>query len=377
MTFKGKGACMMKILIFTIMAMVIKAFPSDSRSMSDLDKVQMPIDSAPVDSTKTISTRVDETCDTAAILEKFSPKFASKHFFLESGLLFNPTTFSYDFSTDTEHFKTYAHPSFFLSPGVRGTFIWGANGISMSLFYKGAYDFYLGSETSGPVISRLQNPGILVAYSRDTRFGIFNGFETAVEFAHNAIKSSFPDDYVVQDFASMGWNYFAPNLTLKFKFGDWKINGFVSLKTYMNQSSFRLSPLEDSSLFYLGPEKPHIWQYDGVLCDVSTIVPTDFFLLRYIHLPGLPWTYGAINIGFQAGSIQSGSITEMFNYPSYHATLKGRWWQFPWIGFVTIERGYANPIAFYSLRTWTTRLGMELNDFKYVSHKRKRVSHKD
>ncbi|MBW8888634.1 MAG: hypothetical protein JF616_12835 [Fibrobacteres bacterium] len=371
---------MIQFVVF-IALLNICAFASDVRTLDGLGKTKLPDDTVFVE-----ENAPKPACDTNAIISGRLPviKSSAGHVVFESGILLKPTTFSYDFVSDTKYFRSYSHPSFFVSPGIKLSLLGRKTALSFAMIYQGLYDFYFDSEQSGPVISRLQNPEFSVQLSRLASRKYLKGYDYSVAIAHesngmfiesdsqyNAIKKSFPEGYIVQDFASMGWNYLSQAATFHFKFGSWKFDTFFLLKEYMNQTELRFSGLEDSSIFYSDGEKPHIWQYDGSQFELTTIVPTDFFLLKYIHLPNLPWTYGSIGLGIQSGGVQCGNLEDMFANQSYHATFKGRWWHLPILGFVTVERGYAQPIAYYSLRTWKTRIGFEFNNFRFDSGHRK------
>ncbi len=135
---------------------------------------------------------------------------------------------------------------------------------------------------------------------------------------------------------------------------------------YTGQSPFGSGYLEDSSLFYEANEKPHIWQYDGLRTEFQFVAPTDFILLRYIRMPNFPWTYASIQLGIQSGGLQCETVNQMWEHVSYEVTMKGRWWHIPWMGFITIRNGYTQPIAYYSLRTWSAKFGIEINNFSFT-----------
>ncbi len=97
------------------------------------------------------------------------------------------------------------------------TFLRGPETYGFGAYYTGIYDFYFNSETSGPVISRLQNPGLRICYTRALAKKSFTGIQYTLDVAHesngmfissreqfDAVKESFPPDYIVQDFASIG-----------------------------------------------------------------------------------------------------------------------------------------------------------------------------
>lgn len=299
-------------------------------------------------------------------------------FVTESGLISSPSTFSYVIPWGNNVVEDQPHPSFYVSPGVTFGYNFKSSALTGALVYYGAFDFYFGTLTSGPVFSRLQNPTAYVEYldflSGNTwrkwaiRFGAAhesNGMFIESREDFDRFSTAIPGDFEAQNFASMGWNYWLGEGFLEFKWGRVLLKPHVGLRLYTNQSGlWEFSPLEDSSLFYWKSQKePHIWNFDGTVTSLTLEVPGDWGPLNLWPIHLLPWSQGWITAGAQLGGMQAGF--DLFDHVSYHLLLKGRWAQWPWIGFLKYEYSYTQPIAYYSIPSSKVSVGIEFANFKY------------
>ena len=297
---------------------------------------------------------------------------------LQSGLPHDPTAFSFDGASNTPYFESRPHISLLLSPAIAMTWNKPEYSLEGVFFYRGEFDFFFHTRTSGPVISRLQNPGILIGQHWKIQDPILRGVGLGLSVAHesngmfidnraqyNAMKATFPADYAMQDFASMGWNSITEEATVEFSFLGFLLRPRISLKQFMNQTDYNFTTLEDTGLFFWEGPRTHIWNYDGLKLDFTCIVPNDFWPLRFLHFPGFPWTHAEFRLGIQGGGLQSFSQKQMVAHPSYYLHLRGRWWHFPWMGFVRLEKSYADPIAYYPLSTYKGSVGIEFSNFSF------------
>ncbi|MGH1365982.1 MAG: hypothetical protein ACRBF0_20655 [Calditrichia bacterium] len=109
--------------------------------------------------------------------------------------------------------------------------VWGESGISVG--YIGIYDFYFGTRNSGPVVSRNQNPLLYLFTEHAIKnlkvkaiLGLgheSNGQFISTKNSYDVFEEAFADSvhgtdpsgenprfyqYNIEDWASMGWNYF-------------------------------------------------------------------------------------------------------------------------------------------------------------------------
>jgi hypothetical protein len=311
-----------------------------------------------------------------------------------SGLISSPTRFSLDSHWGSPMAHAKPHPSFLISPGITLAYTDEPHTLSMSLAYHGKFDFYFGSLESGPVISRLQNPELFLDYDSQlqparllnseaqptpamtrwqVRIGVgheSNGMFVETREQFDAFGATLPPGYNAQDFASMSWNYAFTRIESEFSLHRVRFVPQIILRLFTQHDGlWTTQGLEDSSLFYHAGPKPHIWDYDGCEFSLAMKTPGDFFMLRWWPLRFFPWSYGEAEAGWQTGGLQAiGSnvtgITKMFAHTGFHFTLRGRWSQLPWMGFLKYAHAYADPIAYYTLKSHTFSAGIEFNNFQ-------------
>jgi hypothetical protein len=203
--------------------------------------------------------------------------------------LYRPTIFAFDFTSDLDlpadniHHSDPWHPTFFISPMLRLNLpdvLW-MDSISFTGAYNGLYDFYAGTLSSGPVISRLQNPELFFSARHFDHFNVkfgwaheSNGMFITHKGQFDTISTALPhlpDDsmpYRPQDFASMGWNYW--DLETKWDGNIYKFQYtlFGIGKYYFNQDDlvgFDDDKLEDTSFFVPIKGKVGIPNYNGII----------------------------------------------------------------------------------------------------------------
>ncbi len=300
-------------------------------------------------------------------------------FDFESGIVSSPTAFSFDIPKSDAQILTHPHLSFFLSPGIRVAYRKDRLEHAANLVYHGAFDFYYGSMTSGPVLSRLQNPELYYEIGKvmdlevlqrwGLKFGAAhesNGMFVDSLDQYNHMRATLPFDYDAQDFASIGWNYWLLEGDAELKIGTYRLKPHLGLRLYTSENNFfKFSGLEDTSLFYPGAKPARYPDYDGLVLLLPLEVPMDFCFLRWPPLKWFPWSYAAMVAGIQTAGLQMESPKNLFRYATYHFALKGRWLHLPWLGFLKYEYGYTQPIAYYPVRSHRFSMGIEFKNYRF------------
>jgi hypothetical protein len=215
--------------------------------------------------------------------------------------VYDPTYFSFAFPSgyelpdtninrvDPPHFEFLVSP--FLSVKL---FPESIDTLKFLAIYRGLYNFYFGSEASGPVVSRMQNIDFFFEWYvkhwhplKLMQFQLGAGHESNGMFVDSRAQYSEmmravphrPDGSLPmnpQDFASMGWNYWKLTAARSFKLKNG--NGVVSvsggLKYFINQDFSSLvtlghSKIEDTSFFFQLTEEPGISRFAGLNLGVS------------------------------------------------------------------------------------------------------------
>ncbi len=260
---------------------------------------------------------------------------------------------------------------------------WGKSGITVA--YVGVYDFYFGTKESGPVISRKQNPFLYIftehltytEYSAKGAIGVgheSNGQFISSKQSHEYFEKSFNDEvhgvdgsgskpkysqYNLEDWASMGWNYYYTEIGLKKN----KVIGTnaslmfkIHLRWFFTHGTIdpRNQILEEN-IFYDDEliNKTSIRDYDGFRYSLEWKGDSRHYnVLRSNYLVYDP----SISIGVRHGYVSS----------SFNPTIWGRIY-FKLLGtlpvFYKYTNGYGRDISNYPYRFSSHALGIELGGF--------------
>jgi len=295
----------------------------------------------------------------------------------------NPTEFSFTWVTN-KNFYDPAHVSFLVSPGFEGFYSFKYNKLGLCFNYTGAYDFYWGSEPSGPIISRLQNPKLFFDWNHKFKdANVFKGVDLNLSlWAHESngmfierkgeydtIEHGFPtegnDHYNAQDWASMGWDYYYIEAKIPIKIpaclGNFNITFDGLLKQYYRQDSglwgvwgYSVKRIEDTALFYNGANgagSKRIWQYDGSILNIKVQRPFQQHknYSQYLELDDK----------IQTGGVQIGSAINPFSNVSNDLVFAFKVFALPTV-FLSWDNGYTLPISNYTLRINEFSIGFEL-----------------
>jgi outer membrane phospholipase A len=213
--------------------------------------------------------------------------------------------------------------------------------------YNGKYDFYAFSRNSSPIISRLQNPGVMYErtwpavphlHLQSLKTGYFhesNGqtVDTRAEY----LATEHASDYV-----SRGWDYIP--LVLKFAvtekrhgiFGNFYL--YLQGRYFLDRQLFR-DKREDQVFWETLAEQPHIEDYDGIRTTLSTVFILPYFEAREIKFSAIFRTgYRDFNL-----SQRYEATFRLFDVPLY----------------VYYFRGYGVEISTYQEKGSTYGIGFE------------------
>lgn len=255
----------------------------------------------------------------------------------------NPSYFVYTQDND----NAFDHIEFYLSvkyPMLENTIhnLFGPKA-DLHFNYNGKYDFYLVDRYSSPVISRLQNPGIMFSYPLDhslyglatIKTGYFhesNGqtIDTAAEYASTENSA---------DFVSRGWDYIPLELEFDFILPQplTAFTLFFKGRYFMDKQLFKDD--KEDSIFWETNNDARIEDYDGLSLELRSQTVFDSE-----HIQGLKL----------AATFRSGY--KDFNLSHrYKATFRA-------LGlplYIFYFKGYGTEIATYHKRGYTLGLGVE------------------
>lgn len=260
---------------------------------------------------------------------------------------------------------------------------WGKSGFSVA--YIGVYDFYFGTKDSGPVISRKQNPlGYIfsehkVGEAKYLKTAVGMGHESNGQFissraSYDSFQKSFDDSihgadntgknlkyyqYNLEDWTSMGWNYYLAEWTYS-QNKLWGANTHLSFKTharwFLTHGSINPS---DQTL------EENIF-YDSTLAGKTSI--RDYDGLRYIlALRGESrhWNFAKEYHLFYDPSIElsirHGYLNRAFN-PSFEIKVYSKI-----LGslplFYRFDYGYGRDLSNYAYHYSSHAFGVEIGNF--------------
>ena len=133
------------------------------------------------------------------------------------------------------------------------------------LIYNGTYDFYFGTRSSSPVISRRQNPGLAMHHDFDTSDQ--QSAQLRVGWYHESngqiieTKEEYDNREFAQDYVSRGWDY----LGLNYYFYLWGTKQELDLRLFCDCQAVGLDDGREDDVFWASvDEQPNINDYDGI-----------------------------------------------------------------------------------------------------------------
>jgi len=213
--------------------------------------------------------------------------------------------------------------------------------------YNGKYDFYVFSRDSSPIISRLQNPGVMFEYEWPTVPHMhLQSLKTGYFHESNGQTIDTRQEYLAtehaSDYVSRGWDYIP--LELKYSVSEKRHGIFGNFYLYLQGRYFLKKQLfrhdrEDQIFWEPVAEQPSIDEYDGLRTVVSTV-----FRLPYMEAQEIK--FSAI---FRSGYRD-------FNLSQrYEATF--RLFDLPF--YIYYFRGYGVEISTYQQKGTTYGAGFE------------------
>lgn len=169
--------------------------------------------------------------------------------------------------------------------------------------YNGKFDFFSNSRDSSPLVSRLQNPGLILEYQPRQRFyNTLVAFRTGYFHESNGQTIDSREEYQAtsstanaQDYVSRGWDYIP--LELEFRkplpaaslFHDFFKGFYLTFRgRYFLPKQIFANAKEDDIFWESRTEQPRIEDYDGVRLQFSkTYHPPDAWLPGEITLKAL------------------------------------------------------------------------------------------
>ncbi len=196
----------------------------------------------------------------------------------------DPNYFVIADSLDKDTLNDDPHIEFYLSLGYPVHFpdSWWVLKIDRVIpVYNGLYDFYVGSSRydSSPIISRRQNPGLVVEWDFEARkpadttvrFGYFhesNGQTLddsagtgAAEF--NVLETRVDEEYALSH-VSRGWDYLMTRVQYQSSTNATSFRAYAELRHHFDFQAFGNADSEEDIFWEPVPTEPGIHEYDGL-----------------------------------------------------------------------------------------------------------------
>lgn len=242
---------------------------------------------------------------------------------------------------------SFDHIEFYLSveyPMLEGAMhkCFGSN-TDLYFNYNGKYDFYINKDRySSPVISRRQNPGIMIKHSFSESLSGLKSIKAGYFHESNGQTIDTMAEYSSTenggDFVSRGWDYIP--LEFKFEFPE-KLNGltfFLKGRYFLDKQFFNID--KEDTVFWDKTDDSKIEDYAGISLIIrSQTVVNDRWYMK----------------GLKLAAIYRTGYTDFNLSQRYEATFRA----FDIPLYIFYFSGYGTEISTYQERGYTWGLGVE------------------